>query len=110
MLVSSFGERQQVLEPKENHRAQECFSLQQSVSCCLLLVTSGLDSLRRFTQPFLIRMPSRQPALAWEVMRSSARVLYRACYSADNESRVPTAGPEDPGFNSVDSDCHRIAS
>lgn len=42
---------------------------------------------------------------AWELTRSSAQIL---CYSADNESRVPTAGAEDPGFTSVDSDCHRI--
>lgn len=46
-------------------------------------------------------------------MRSSAQILCRAFLKTlrvplGNESRVPTAGPEDPGFISVESDCHRI--
>lgn len=46
-------------------------------------------------------------------MRSSAQILCRAFLKTlrvllGNESRVPTAGPEDPGVTSVESDCHRI--
>lgn len=50
---------------------------------------------------------------AWQVMRSSVQILCRAFLKTlrvllGNESRVPTAGPEDPGFTFVESDCHRI--
>lgn len=65
MLVSSFGD-------EESHGARECFSLQQSAPSCLLPVTSEPDSLRRFTQPFLIRMLSRQLA---QPGRSHAHLL-----------------------------------
>lgn len=67
-ICSSLG----LVKPEENHGAQECFSLQQWAPCCLLPVTSEPDYPRRFTQPFLIRMPSRQLA---QPGRSCAHLL-----------------------------------